>query len=290
MKIIRVTTSLGCALAWVLAAGAGAFGQEAPGAGDPALELAREKYAPQQWPRGERRDGFVLDELSLPGLSGLEVEFRSGDVARAYADPAGVRRLLVEMTVGEGVAEAHAALLSHLAYVQSAKTLATAASRGIRAGDAGYVAYGGRDGSRIAWVAFVVGNLEFRVVNLDPDAPGSPDPAPLVELLAARAAAQPALPAGEPVRKPQVAAFSADRDALRAGESTLLTIAATDPAGAAPRLDFSVGGPGQGYVELDDQARWRFFATGAGCASVTLRVLGRNGARATKHLALEITR
>ncbi len=276
----------------LVAAAPAARAQATPPA-DPTLELARTKYSPAEWPRGERRDGFVLEELSLPGLAGREVEFEPVVVARTYADAKGVARVLVEMEVGESVADAHAALLRHVAYVQSTKTLATAASRSLRAGDVGYVAYGGKDVSRIAWVAFVVGNLEFRVVKLEPDAEGAPDLAPLVELLSARALALPPLAADAPVSKPQVRRFTAERATFPAGASILLDVAATDPTGRAPRLDFEIGAApngrgGQGYVEPDDQGRWRFHATGPGHATIIARVLGRNGTTATKSIAVEI--
>src|SRR5262245_52495669 len=71
----------------------GAGAQPASGPTDPTLELAKTKYSPDQWPRGERRNGFVLEELSLPGLTGEEVEFRSSDVARGYVDAGGTRRV-----------------------------------------------------------------------------------------------------------------------------------------------------------------------------------------------------
>jgi hypothetical protein len=174
--------------------------------------------------------------------------------------------------------------------VQSTTTLSTLASRDIRAGDVGYVAFGGVDGSKLAWIAFVVGNLEFRVVNLDPDAAGAPDLKPLVELLSARASAQPPLKAGELMHRPQVTAFSSDRAVLPAGESALLDLVATDPTGGVASFDFTVGGPGQGYVEQDEQRRWRFHATGAGKTTLTVRALGRNGTVAVKTLDLEITK
>ena len=277
-----------------LVAGGFALAQEA-GAVDFTLEAARAKYAAAQWPQGARRAGFVLEDLALPGLTGRDCEFRADDVARHYADAKGVDRVLIEMTVGETAADAHAVLLRHVAYVQSTKTLPTAAARGIRAGDVGYVGNGGKDGSKIAWLAFVVGNLEFRVVNLAPDLDGAPDPKPLVELLSQRATAQSPLAEGVPVPKPEVKDFHAAQPTVAAGDSIVLDVAATDPTGRAAQFDFVVGGAqngagGQGYVEPDEQGRWRFFATGAGPATLTVRVLGRNGTIATKDFALTITK
>src|SRR5262245_53618484 len=106
-----------------------ARGQSAP-AVDPTLELARSKYKPEEWPVGERRDGFVLEDLALPGLVGGPTEFQDADVQRTWSDAQGKARLVVELAVSDQVADAHATLLRHLAYVQSNKLLATTAAKG----------------------------------------------------------------------------------------------------------------------------------------------------------------
>jgi hypothetical protein len=280
------TTTLWIAGALMLAC-QDARGQSTP-AVDPTLELARSKYKPEEWPMGERRDGFVLEDVELPGLVGGPTEFAGGEVQRTFADAQGKERLLVEMTVYDQVADAHAALLRHVAYVQSTKTLATTASKGFRAGDVGYVAMGGKAGDKLAWIAFVFGNVEFRVLNLEPDAAGAADLKSAVERIAARIAAAPKLADSQHVSAPVVKSFSAERSSFPAGTVVLLDLAADDPTGRAPRFDFVVGSPGQGYVEQDEQGRWRFHSTGPGRSTLTLLVLGRNGVTATKPLDVVI--
>jgi hypothetical protein len=301
LRNVGTGTGIGIAILFGLIC-AGAHGQDAQGSParrgapnkneDPTLEAARVKYSADQWTRGERRDGFALGDLTLTGLTGGETEFRGDLVVRTFADAAGTPRVLIEMTLGDRIGAAHAALLRHVAYVQSTKTLETLAQRGIRAGDVGYIAYGGQDGSKVAWIAFVVGNLEFRVVNLDADAPGAADLVPLVERISATAMAQPVLGAGEVMHRPTVTSFAADRTTVPPGESVLLDVAASDGNNGAPRLDFAVAPirQGGGYVEQDDQGRWRFYATAAGRVTISVRVLGKNGTTAEKTLDLTIAK
>ncbi len=266
--------------------------QSAPTPSDPTIEAARVRYLAAEWPSGERRPGFALEDLTFAGLVGAKVEYDASGVSRKFSDSAGVARVLVELAVADEVATAHATLLRHLGFVQSTKLLPTAASRGIRAGDLGYIGYGGRDGSKISWLAFVVGNLEFRVVDLDPDAVGAVDVRPIVESIAARALALPALPAGAPLPRPTIERFSAELQNVTAGESLALEVDAREPSGAAAAVDFVVGGwqQGQGYVERDEAGRWRFHATGAGKVEITLKALGRNGTTSTRTLTLEIAK
>lgn len=282
---------------FAVAASNGLRAQDAPVPGpaahvDVTLAAAQAKYDAAHWPQGERRGGLVLADIELPGLTGGEVVFSASGVSRRYADSAATPRVLVELAVSDTIKEAHAELLRHIAYVQSTKTLPTAAARGIRAGDLGYIGYGGKDGSKIAWLAFVVGNLELRVSNLAPDAEGAVDVKPLVELIAARALAQPVLAADVPLPRPTITRFVADERRVAAGSSLLLDVVAVDPTGKPADLDFIVGGSdqGQGYVEQDDQARWRFYATGIGRTTLTVKVLGRNGTTATKELVVEVIR
>lgn len=280
-------------LAAFLATGEPAPAQAARGGGqelDPLIERTRARYDVARWPQGVRRAGFDLGAVELTGLVGGKVEHDAGGVTRKFVDASGVARVLVELQVGEQAADAHAALLRHVAYVQSTKFLPTAAERGIRAGDLGYIGYGGRDGSKIAWLAFVVGNLEFRVKNLDPDAAGAVDVTPHVEAIADRAMAQEALPDGAPLPKPAIARFATEAPGVKAGESLLLDVVARDVDGRPAALDFVVGGwqQGQGYVELDEQGRWRFHATGRGATELTVRALGRNGTTTTQTLKLTI--
>lgn len=286
-RLLALAALLGGSLALPLAA------QDAPAHPDVTVEAARAKYHPAEWPAGPRVAGFALDDVTLAGLKGEETLYiGDGVVTRRFVDGDGVARALVEMQVFDRVADSHAALLHQIAYVQSTKTLPTAASRGIAAGDIGWIGYGGRDGSKIAWLAFAVGNLDFRVCCLEPDAKGAVDVKPFVEQIAAAAAAQPALKAGERVPTPAIARFTSATPTVVAGEELLLDVAASDPSGKPARVDFIVGGPGQGqgYVENDDQGRPVFHATGPGRTTLTLRALGRNGTLATKELVVEVVK
>ncbi len=269
-----------------------ADGQAVPREIDPLIETARAKYAMPSWSKGARRDGFALGGLEFAGLVGRPVRHDAGGAKRIFDDAAGVPRVLVELALFDEVAPAHEALLTHIAYVQSTKTLPTAAERGIRAGDLGYIGYGGRDGSKIAWLAFVVGNLEFRVKNLECDAVGAVDVRPIVEAISARALAQPALPEGAPLSKPAIERFVAEQSSVVAGESLALDLVARDLDGAPCAVDFVVGGwqQGQGYLEQDEQGRWRFHATGAGKVEITVKAFGRNSAVSTRTLKLDIAK
>lgn len=286
MKLYR---SLATMLLASFAALPALHGQETSAPKNPTVEAARTKYAAANWPSGPCRAGFVLEELTLPDLTGQAVEFNETDVGRLYADASGKSRVLVEMQVCDSAAQAHEALLFRIAMVESTKTLPTAAARGIQAGDIGYIGYGGRTGDKIAWLAFAVGNLQFRVVNLAVDAEGSPDVRPLVELLAAKVAALPGLADGAPLPTPAFQKFGADKLAITAGGTIVLDLVATDPTGKSAAFDFVIGGPGQGFVEPDAQGRPVFHATGAGRTTITARALGRNGTTATKALELTIT-
>jgi len=256
---------------------------------NPLLEQSAARYGMAEWPQGARRAGFALGEIDLPGLTGKAVEFHAGGVSRRFEDAKGVGRVLVELAVNETVAESHAALLTHIAYVQSTKTLPTAAERSIRAGDVGYIGYGGKDGSKIAWLAFVVGNLEFRVQDLGPDADGAVDVRPIVERISARALALPALAAGAALPRPAIEKFAAEANEVKGGESLVLDLAARDVDGKPAALGFVVGGEkqGQGYVEQDEQGRWRFHATGPGRLTLTLEARSRLGTTSAK--AIELT-
>ena len=208
----------------------------------PLVERTAARYSMAEWPQGARRAGFALGEVEIAGLTGRAVEFHASGVTRRFDDAAGVARVLVELVVGEKVADAHHALLGHIAYVQSTKTLPTAAERSIRAGDLGYIGFGGRDGSKIAWLAFVVGNLEFRVKDLDPDAAGAVDVRPVVEQISARALALPALAEGVALPRPAIARFAAEATEVKAGESLALDLSARDVDGKPAAVDIVVGG------------------------------------------------
>jgi hypothetical protein len=262
-----------------------------PGA-DPLIEATRVKYGFAEWAKGTRRVGLPLAELEIAGLRGRDVIFHAGGVSRRFDDASGIGRVLVELMVADDVAGAHEEVLRQIAFVQSTKTLPSAASRGIAAGDVGWIGYGGRDGSRIAWLAFASGNLALRVKNLDPDAAGSVDVAPIVTQVSEFAARQPALSEGVVLPRPQIARFAPAANQVVAGESLALDLSAKEFDGRPAAVDFIVGGAGQGqgYVEQDDQGTWRFHATGAGALDLTLEARSRFGTLSRQTVRVTITR
>jgi len=262
-----------------------------PGA-DPQIEAARAKYGAAGWAQGARRIGLPLAEFEIAGLQGRDVVFHAGGVSRRFDDATGTGRVLVELLVAEDAAGAHDEVLRQIAFVQSTKTLPSAASRGIAAGDVGWIGYGGRDGSKIAWLAFAAGNLALRVKDFDPDAVGAVDIAPVVVQVAELAARQPTVADGVALPRPQIARFAPAAESVVAGETLALDLSAKDVDGRPAAVDFIVGGArqGQGYVEQDEQGIWRFHATGVGALDLTVEAQSRFGTVSRRSSRVTVTR
>lgn len=284
------TTKLALALlAAVLAAGslhaqAGAIDPNH----DPLIEAAAAKYDAAHWSSGPRRAGCDLGALTLGGLDGKACEREELGVTRRFADAQGRDVVLIEMEVADTVDAAHARLLRHIAFVQSTKTLPTAASRGIDAGDVGFIGFGGKEQDRIAWLAFAAGNVEFRLINLNPASTVQPDLRDAAARLTALVAKSEVVPAGTPLPAPSIERFNADPAGCAPGESVRLDVTVKDPTGAKASLDYEVAGLAQGYVEDDENRVTRFHATKAGQARVTLFALGVNGVVAQKTVTIEV--
>jgi hypothetical protein len=282
--------SLASAALFAQAAGTNAGGAPA-GSGDVKATVAAaaaEKYDMKHWPAGARRAGCDLGELRLSALGGGEVRRDGAIVVRQFANAQKQDVVRVEMFVGDTAEAAHARLLQHVAFVQSTKTLPTAASRGITAGDVGFVGYGNKEMDRIAWLAFVQGNVEFRVVSLDPSTPEQPDLRDAAARLTALAQKAAPVAAGAPLPAPAIELFSAQDGKWAIGDAVRLDVRVKDALGGVAKLDFEVGGTAQGYVEGDDDGFQRFHATKDGHAVVTLFALGSNGVVSEKKLELEI--
>lgn len=261
------------------------------GSGDVKATIAAAaagKYDMKHWPAGARRAGCDLGELRLSALAGSEVRRDGAIVVRHFADAQKRDVVRVEMFVGDTAEAAHARLLQHVAFVQSTKTLPTAASRGITAGDVGFVGYGNKEMDRIAWLAFVQGNIEFRVVSLDPGTPEQPDLRDAAAQLTALAQKAAPVAAGAPIPAPAIELFSAQDGKWAIGDAVRLDVRVKDVVGGVAKLDFEVGGTAQGYVEGDDDGFQRFHATKDGRAVVTLFALGSNGVVSQKSIELEI--
>jgi hypothetical protein len=255
---------------------------------DPLIEAAAVKYDAAHWSSGPRRAGCDLGALTLNGLDGRALERDELGATRRFADAQGRDVVLIEMAVADTVDAAHARLLRHIAFVQSNKTLPTATSRGISAGDVGFIGFGDEAKDRIAWLAFAAGNVEFRLVNLNPAAIVQPDLRDAAARLTALVAKSAPVPVGTPLPAPSIERFNADPAGCAPGESVRLDVTVKDPSGAKATLDFEVAGTAQGYVEDDENGVTRFHATKAGRAVVTLFALGVNGVVAQKQVTIEV--
>lgn len=263
---------------------------------DPQIEAARRTYDAAQWPRGTRRNGFDLSALQPPDLVGENLELRVGSqsVARRYLDAAGTPRVLVELSVFDRIGAAHQALLRHLAYVQTPRPLPTAASLGIGAGDVGYVGVAGVQQERISWIAFVHGNLELRVSNLDLLAESQPDLRGVVERLDAAIQATEAAGERGSVPRPVFERVAAAFERGKVEQPLALEIAAHDSTGGAVRLEFEVL-KGQGEVIPEDGAqgspanhRFTVLPGSAGPLEIRIHALGKHGTFADATLKLQI--
>jgi len=264
--------------------------QAAGAADDSILAAAAAKYDFAHWAAGPRRAGCDLSALRLQALTSRPSERAGSGVVRRFADAQDRDVLMVEMLVADTTAGAHARLLQHIALVQSPKTLPSAASRGIVAGDVGFIGYAGREQDRIAWLAFASGNVEFRVRSLDPSTLVQPDVRDAVQRLSALVQEAAIVKDGEPLPAPAFERFAAQKATCRVGESLRLDAAVKDPTGGIATLDWEVAGSAQGYVEDGDDGAPRFHATKDGRADVTLFALGVNGVTSSKQLSIEVAR
>ncbi len=254
------------------------------------VEALGARYGADAWPRGARRIGFELGVLTLPGLEGRACE-RLGEtrVIRLFADEQRVDRVLVEMDVQDTVDAAHAALLQQIARVSSGKTLPTTSSRGWSTGDAGFIGYAGTAQERVAWIAFAIGNVAFRMVCLDPRADPHPDLGFLATKLTQAALATATIADDQPLPRPRFERLALDRERCAIDREIAIDSRVVDPLEKPVRVDFEVGGTGRGYVETDAQGRRSFHATGAGRVTLTLHALGSNGTVASRSVDLEVT-
>lgn len=262
----------------------------APGLVGQRLADAAERYEADKWPVGPVRTGLSLAALSIDGYSGGMVEFTPGaPVVRHFAGDDGVDRFLVEVSVRETVDQARTALLEYLASVSSPHKVPTLASLDIVAGDVGYA--GRAPGKRIAWIAFLRGNIACRIVCLDPRADPHPEMGVIAAALDREILHRPVTSSKDLV--PRVALVSAivpSRTACRAGEVLPLVLHLADKSGSPAAVRWVVGGPGQGYVEQDASGIWQLHTTKEGAIELTCHVLGPNGFTDSASIALEVNR
>jgi hypothetical protein len=274
----------GLSIILLLALAAVVTAEQTPGLAGQRLAEAAQRYDSVSWPAGPVRAGLPLMELTIDGYSGGPVDFNPGaPVIRRYADEEGVDRFLVEVSVRETPAGARTVLLENLASVSSPGPVPRVASLDISAGDIGFV--GRAPEKRIAWIAFLRGNVAVRVVCLDPRS----DPHPRMDWIAGAVdqliLGQQVLAAGEKAARITITALSTVRQTCRAGDAVALQLQST----AAPTaIHWVVGGPGQGYVEQDNSGAWLLYTTKEGGIDLTCHALGPNGFTATRTVTIEV--
>lgn len=254
-------------------------------AGDARLDGARKRYDPASWAASPVRDGMVLDAFRPAGFTPAAATGAfDGIVSRRYEDARGGPGFVLEMAVAPSIDAARERLLSWLAFVSSPGTRPTAASRGLSIGDAAFVGPSGAAAGRHAWIAFLRGNVAFRLTDLDPMAEPAPDLAAIATTLD-RAASQ--APLVLRVSTPVIRSLSLDPPSVAAGADVTIAVDVADATGT-PVLDWTVGGPGQGYVEQDASGKLVLRTTGAGVIPLLLQVTGGNGSVATASVSVDV--
>jgi hypothetical protein len=290
---------LGASLATLLALVASAQEQQQPAPPAPRspaevraalLRATAERYAAASWATGARRVGLALGAIELRGYRGGDVECNGAlPLQRRFADASGEARVLLEVLVGERVADAREQLLGWLANVSRPGLVPASAGEGIPVGDAAFVGWSKPAERRIAWLAFVRDNVAVRVVCLDPRVDPHPDLAAIAQQVDA-AIGREALAGEAALPRPRIARFAAARARCRAGDDVALELAVTDAddGAAAPALRFDVDGAGQGHVDTDERGQHRLRTTGAGAVTVRVTALGARGVAATATLTVDV--
>lgn len=287
--IVRSWTArvAGLSIILTLALAAAVAAQHTPGLAGKRLADAAERYGAASWPVGPVRAGLPVMGLSLDGYSGRPVDFTPGAPAvRRFAGEDGVERFQVEVSVRKTAGEARTVLLEYLASLSSPHQVPTAAGLGIPAGDIGFV--GRAPGKRIAWIAFLRGNVAVRVSCLDPRSDPHPEMDRIASAVDSLILNQRVLTAGEKAERITITALSTARRACRAGEAVPLDLRLSRTPAA---VHWVVGGPGQGYVEKGNHSgTWRLHTTRQGAIDLSCHVLGPNGFTASRTVAIEVGR
>lgn len=262
----------GAALALLLAVAA-AGAAELPGLAAKRLDETAARYEAAAWPTGPARAGLPLMAIAAEGYAGGPAELLPGPLAlRRFADDEGAERLLVEVSVRETAAEARTVLLEYLASANSPAPVPRLASLDIPVGDIGFV--GRAPGKRIAWIAFLRGNVAVRLVCLDPQADPHPEMAAIAAGIDRLVLEQPLPAEAGPGSRIAVTALTCGRQHCVAGDVVPLRVGLNAEPAA---VRWVVGGPGQGYVERDARGVWQLHTTKDGSIDLECRVLGPNG-------------
>ncbi|MBL7008291.1 MAG: hypothetical protein ISR76_04785 [Planctomycetes bacterium] len=287
MNVLRSTLLL--LLAWLAAGGAG-FAAQGPGPGSEpeAVQRALRLYQPETWPAGPRRAGIALAELQFPFLGDSLLEYDDACFARTWQDLAGSPALRVEAVIAEDAAGARSALIPWLAWVSSPRPLLRGADAEIAVGDAAFAAPAGPGPERLAWVAFLRGNVAVRVLVLEPGSATAPDLRAAARQVDARILAAPRLEADQALPQPELLGFHPALRRCDSRQTVPLAVQFTDRSGGPALLKWEVRGSGSGYVEDDPLGQPRFYPTGPGAVELVLTVVGRFGVSVQAGARLEI--
>lgn len=242
------------------------------------------------WTAGERREGLAAAALELPGWTGGAFRLVGDRVVRAYAvtgtspDAApGATSLVVEVEVAESPQRAHDVLAEWLAGRQAPVPARRAPTIGIDVGDVSYA--DAPDGRTPRWVAFVRGNVAIRI--LDVAVQGEhPDVGALARALDGEAQRGMPLAPDTALPRPALPHLHLSEERVVAGDVVTLELELREEL-AAP-LVWTVGGPGQGYVERGPDGEWRLHTTAPGALHLTCAAIGRNLAVARASTALVV--
>jgi hypothetical protein len=284
---VRLLLPILCSLTLFAGRPASGAAQGAAGTQDPRLAEVRILYEREDWPAGGRRAGFDLGAVELGGYSGAPATGLSGLVTRRFrALREGDTGFVVEMRVGDRVAEAQDQLLSWLASVSSSGRVPRARELGFAVGELGFVGRSRHGDDHPAWIGFARGNVALRISALDLRPAGRPRLGDLARALDLEVGARRLLEPGEPVPHPTISRLSCERLRAVAGEVLRIDVDVSDPLGGRAQLAWHLGGPGTGYVERGALGGWWLHTTGPGELQLTVEALGSGGTFSRRSLAL----
>jgi hypothetical protein len=287
---IHLSLRFALALSCVLAPGALAEAQT----GNPrrsALERqhlaeTRARYAQPLWARGVVRSG--LRELSLAGWSSGALHCDHGLLTRSFQsgeDGQASPSFVLETCVADTAGDAQELLVDWLAGVQSSVKAPSAAEAGLTLGEIGFVGRSGAGPGALSWIAFVRGNVAVRVSACD-DAQAL-DLGAIATSVDLAIQQESVLEEGVPA-KPRIDALTLPLASAVAGDVLRIQVAVTDPAAGEPHLQWTVGGPGQGYVEKDAHGDGQLHTTGPGANTLRVQATASTGTWARRELVLNV--
>ncbi|MBU0756419.1 MAG: hypothetical protein KJ645_14850, partial [Planctomycetes bacterium] len=244
------------------------------------------RYAFDTWPESAARQGLTLDKIVFPGFERAAIDFSPDlPITLDFNDAKGVTRFILELRVANDPAAAKEALVRHLTYLTSLREAPSTQDEGIKAGDIGYIGYS--IDARISWIAFVRGNIFARLSCLDPRRDPHPDMRNLAEDLDRLIQAEPIVEGEAKISRPSIEQPRIDDSGLRAGQNRIIDLKINDAKESNPAaVSWIIGGPGQGYVEKDEQGRWRLYTTRGGSIELSCHVLSAKGFAVSKRISI----